>query len=1212
MHANAPGKEQDIMLKIYYGRENLRKDKFIFDSIAAAEQGTASAGSAGRMVTGKTLLLVPDQFTLQAERDAFFYLGVKGFMDLDVVSISRLGTKILNETGGGRTPMINKYGRHMLLSKILKENSAQLQLYYGMEKKQSFIEMMNNFISELKQYGADPKMVRDIAGEMEGSTFLKRKLEDTAVVFEKYEEQIAGKYIDTEDYVSLYAGKIAQSEMIKNAEIWVYGFESFTPKNLEVIGRLMAAAKNVNIVITGSEPGRDADLFSLSGYITDRFVKMAEESGVPWKKEAVPDSYMIEDKAHAVRALEQELYALPVQPQSLLAAGNGGSEKLEQPQSLVTGGNGGSEKLEQPQSLQEDAGAAEQPGGIALVKAANFYSEAETAAAKVLELVRDRGLKYNEIVLICNDLETRGTIAKRVFRQYGMELFLDKKENILHNPASVFMLSLLELADGKYNTETVFRLLKTDLTGLPWEDIELLENYARKYRIKGRRWTTPFAKGEEEYGEETFARIQALREQVIEPVRGFCRDFKASGSGTKEAGGADAKTGAAGAGGSVTECVKTLYCYMTEVYRIPEKLELMMKKQEEAGMLSAASETAQVWGCIMDVLDQFIEIIGDEKISAESFADILRAGIEAIELGLLPPSADGLIMGTMQRTRVSNVKAMLVLGANEGLLPAAAESNSLLNEDEKRRLMQMEVETEISDADGNCRQVKQKVEICKVDEIRRREEKMAIYKNLSRPSQELWISYSASDEKGDSLKPSQLINAIHEIFPELEEQQDIVSSGSPEDLIQSAAAGKEHLTAALRAAASGEALDQAWKPVISWYADKDDLSKLQEGFAYTGKQQDISKDFVKMLYRNDSELDALIMSPSRLESYSRCPFAHFVQFGLRPEEQRVFEVGSREIGDAYHNCFMELFRWLSEDGIDISDPASRWSTVTKEECSAKVAEILDADNASYREGLMVAGQEEKYRSGRIKEICSDISWILIDHVRAGRVHSMGLEKEFGRNGDMPPVTVETDNGKVLIEGKIDRIDLLDDDRIKIIDYKTGHESFNADEARKGYRLQLMLYLKAAQEGRHEPAGVFYFLIGDPKINVQELLPEEIAETVSKEVLKSYKMNGAMINDENVIRGIAGEFEKNSHIVSLRRTKNGYDDFKSNTLMDEVEFKDLQHQVDEKIKEICTDLLAGKNPSKPMKTEVRSACTFCQFKSICKFDTDFEDCNYEMI
>lgn len=127
------------MLRIFYGRENINKERFLFDSIE-----------------GKTLLLVPDQFTLQAERDAFFYLGAKGLMDLEVVSISRLGLKVLAETGGGRIPLIDKYGRHMLLTKILAENRERLGVYRGMEQKQSFIEMVNNFISELKQYGVGP------------------------------------------------------------------------------------------------------------------------------------------------------------------------------------------------------------------------------------------------------------------------------------------------------------------------------------------------------------------------------------------------------------------------------------------------------------------------------------------------------------------------------------------------------------------------------------------------------------------------------------------------------------------------------------------------------------------------------------------------------------------------------------------------------------------------------------------------------------------------------------------------------------------------------------------------------------------------------------------------------------------------------------------------------------------------------------------------
>lgn len=1100
------------MLHIFYGRENKNKDQFLFDSIK-----------------GRTLLLVPDQFTLQAERDAFFYLGTKGLMDLEVVSISRLGMKVLAETGGGRCPMIDKYGRHMLLTKILREKKEALGIYRGQEKKQSFIEMMNNFISELKQYGVDPDALDRIAQELSESAFLRKKLQDVSIIFRSYEKQIQGKYLDTEDYVDQYAEKITQSQMVKNSRIWIYGFDSFTPKNTEVIRQLMKTAPQVHLIMTGSTEGRDQDVFSLTQNWIRRFTEIAEEEGVAWEVGEIPDAYIIKNKKKGILGIEQELYALPAEPIA-------------------------------------------NTEGITLVKAANYYSEAESAAEKVLSLVRDQGMAYRDLILICNDMEVRGTIIKRVFSQYGLELFLDKKQNILHSPFSVFLLSLLELSGRGYGTESIFRFLKTGLTDLSWEEVEELENYARKYRIRGNRWTAPFSKGEEEYGLEALQNLESGRQKVVSFVEPFRTEFQKAGT--------------------VKERVAVLYRYLTDVYQIPAKLEVMIREQEEEGLLNAAGETAQVWGLVMDVLDQFVEVVGDETILAESFGDILRSGLESIEVGLLPPSADGLILGTMQRTRSSRVRGMLILGANEGVLPASAGMDSILSEDEKRFLFEREIE------------------ICKVDEIRVQEEKLAIYKNLSKPSECLWMSYSVSDSEGKELKPSPVFRKLQEICAELECRQDIVSSGDAWELLQAEDSTMEHLTAALRESMDGGALDPVWKEALSWYQGKGKLTQLREGLFFTNKQEALSRELVEAIYKREMTKE-LSVSPSRLERYSRCPFSHFIDYGLRPEEQRVFEIGGRELGDLYHTCLMELSAWLTQEGVSVDAPESRWQTVSRQECEEKVREILERQAGEYREGLFSSGKEESYRTRRAAAICSEISWILIEHVRQGKVKSISFEQEFGRGKALEPVTVKTGQGDVLIEGKIDRVDVLRDGRVKIIDYKTGAEKFDLNEVRKGFRLQLMLYLQAAQGVDRQPAGVFYFLIREPSVSAESFSPEELEDKVEQAVKRGCKMDGVMVDDPQVIEEIAGDFTGFSDIIAVRRTQKGVS-APGGALMEEETFHELQKTVEEKVKELCEGLLSGEIVIRPKRSGTNSACTWCKYKGICQFDPVFEDCGYEII
>ena len=302
------------------------------------------------------------------------------------------------------------------------------------------------------------------------------------------------------------------------------------------------------------------------------------------------------------------------------------------------------------------------------------------------------------------------------------------------------------------------------------------------------------------------------------------------------------------------------------------------------------------------------------------------------------------------------------------------------------------------------------------------------------------------------------------------------------------------------------------------------------------------------------------MSPSRIETFSRCPFSHFVTYGLRPEERRVFEASSREIGDVYHRCLMKLTQELTVKGKDVTDPQSPWMTVTKEECSDLVRREIDAIAGEYREGLFNAGAVENYRRERLIEVCSQVCYAVVEQVRKGRIKTILPEVLFGRRGVLPPVETDVDGRKVYIEGIIDRVDYLEDGRVKIVDYKTGNENFDINEARTGYRLQLMIYLQAACQKGARPAGVFYFLIKDHQINMTEM--DIDSQTVEDKIRKNFRMNGIMVDDEEVIEEIAGRFTGSSDVVQIRNTKDGIKSAGKETLVAEDEFAVLQADVED--------------------------------------------------
>lgn len=1165
------------MLNIYYGGENIEKEKFIFEHIK-----------------GRSLLLVPDQFSLQAERDAFFYLDKTGLMDLAVVDFSALGHKILKEAGGPVPPLIDKYGRHMLLTRILEESDDALKIYKGVRGKNSFVERVNMLISEMKRSEVSVDMLREVSESLEDSSFLKYKLKDIVTLFSLYEEAIAGKYLDSEDYITFYGDKMLDSSLVAASDVWVYGFDTFTPKNMLVLERILKTARSLNIVMTWEDaaktpPERSAkddagdpsqsgdaawpgdagflaaddreDLFSLTGFVIRNLVKMAEDLNEEVTCQAITGS---------------------------------GRDNLWS-------------KTMREISVSPEAPLQEKDPRITAVCTSNIYAEADRAAAYILQLVREHGHRFGDIVVVCNDTGLRSGVIRRTFVRWGIPVFIDQKRKVIQHPVVGFLLSLLEIIGSGYRDSAVMQLIKSGFLGLAEEEQDALENYVQQFKIRGTLWKKPFSRMGDNYTAEDLNRFNELREQVvsvIETARDRIGKYNTAG-----------------------EKIRGLYGFLADDFMMEDRIEAMAKAQQEAGFLDGAAETGQSWNVICRIFDQIVETVGEERLSGRALRQIVEAGLAEMEIGIVPVNPDSVLVGTMQRTRVGRVKALLVLGANEGLLPLQKTDEGLLSEREKAVLEEMDLE------------------FSRTEDMVKQEERLAIYRTLSQPEERLYVSCSRIDETGGELRPSAVFRELENFLQSRAESDDSVVLGDLEDgevteIAVSPKGAISYLTDAFREYLEDGKLDEDWLYAGLWYGshEPEEMERIRRGMEFDNEQNALGGQLADALYRGDRR--AIEASASRLEKYSGCPFAHFISYGLRPEDLRVFEMGPREIGDIYHECIMKLSQRLTagEDsfqGLDavpvaITDPDSRWMKITQEECREEIRRILQEETGTYREGLLSSGRNESYRTERIVDICSRVAWAMIGQVRRGRIREMYFEQPFARGAQLPPIRVTAGEHEVLIKGKIDRMDVLEmpehedglETAVRIVDYKTGGDSVDVEHFRSGYKLQLMLYLKAAtQKQEVKPAGVFLFKIReiDADADARTVVPGEVAAEERME--DAYKLEGIILDDMDLIDAMDTEIGGASKVLPIKYVKkNGtYSGSSGGYLFSREEFEELSAQVDRQVDRICREICDGKidiRPKKEKKKDMegnyKTSCKYCSYKSICMFDTAFPGCWYERV
>lgn len=1072
------------------------------------------------------VLLVPEQFTLQSERQLIEKLDLPGIMRIEVLSFTRLAERVFAEVGGKTRVLINEQGKQMVLRKIIDENAGDLGIYKKTARQNGFISKCSELLSELKRQDIKAEDLKELLEKIEDEEITRKKLNDIILIYEEFNKYLQDTYIDTEDRINLLIEKIDNSSFLKGAQVWIDGFTTFPLQNLRIIEKIMLMAEDTSITLT-MEPGgeqRDHELFNLSHFTYNSIHNIAQKLGMAEERIIIKEEPELSKEE--LIFLERELYAYPYH------------------------------------SFQKDINQ------ISVFRAASINSEIENAAAQMLELVREKGYRWKDITVICADIDSYCSLIKRIFQEYHIPYFIDEKRNIMSNPIIQTILSSLDIVKNSYRLDDVLRFIKSGFSGLNVEQCELMENYALRYGIQGSKWKKRFELGEEDITNV----LNEWRESFIKPLDILGKKVKSKKS--------------------VTEITMLLYAYMEKI-NLREKLENEIEHMRQKECYELVNENTQIWNTVVEILEQMVEILGEQELTLKEYSQVLEAGFSSIQLGLIPTMLDQVLVGDIQRSKSHDIKALFLLGVNDGVLPSGRVGEGILSDEEKLLLekegLYLGMENKINDY----------------------EENFSIYSMFSKPRDYLYISYALADGEGKAMRPSLLIDRLSKLYPGLEIKSDLLDNHIQQlKMVTAPDSTFKHLIEKLRLHIDGESIEDFWWDVYAWYYNneewKDKRNLMIEGLFHQNQINHIGRENARQLYKLP-----LHSSVSRLEQFVRCPFAHFVRYGLNAQERAMFTVEAPDIGELFHQGFLSFSHKLFDKNLD-------WQTIKKNECDELIDSVMDDILPLHRDGILSSSNRYKYLSTRLKRISRRAVWTLTEHIQKGDFEPIGHEISFGRKGVFPPIEVELESGeKVYLEGRIDRVDLFDNEEstyVKIIDYKSGDKSFSLSDVYYGLSLQLLIYLTAVLQGHEKlqcadlkPAGIFYFKIDDPLVKSDE----KIKEKIEKEIARTFKMKGVLINDAEILRHMDCDLQGESEIIPVRLNNDGTLGKRSSILSAE-DFQALISHVNGLVRQIAEEIMNGKISIEPINNNKQTACTWCPYHSICQFDQLFEDNDYKNI
>ncbi|AXH98493.1 helicase-exonuclease AddAB subunit AddB [Sporosarcina sp. PTS2304] len=1129
-----------MSLRFVTGRSGTGKTTFIEREIAEELRE--------RPMGTPIVVIVPDQLSYSMEYSLSVKFGLTGMIRAQVLTFKRLAWRVLQEVGGITREEVDSFGYRMLVRSVLEENKDSFKLFRRAASKHGFAEQISDVMKEFSKYCMDQQSFKELTVQLEDQQaprILRDKAHDLQLILEKIEEKLGTSYMDSEGQLNMLAEQLEHAEWLQDASVYIDGFGDFTTQEYNIITELMKYTKRVTVVLPMEDQTQSGehDLFYT-----------AEQQYVTLQQIAYRESIAAEQRVHLTdmqRFSNEELIHLE-------------SQFDRYP----------------PVAKQSD-------GHIQLIEATNRRAEVHAVARSIRKMMRE-GKRYRGMAVLYRQPDVYDELIQTIFSQYDIPVFISQKKPMLHHPLIEFARSLLEAVRTDWSYEAVFRAVKTDLFFPVAEDktiwrerADRLENFVLAKGIHGKkrwidedRWKVSRYRGLEmirtvQTDEElaTQAEYMETRDIIRGPILELQEKLKAAETGR--------------------DVAEALFFTM-ESLRIYDKIISLQQDEQKENRLQAAAEHEQAWNSWINVLDQFVLMFGDKKLPVAETIKILDEGFDSLEFKLIPPSLDQVTVTTVELFNSMDVEAVFVLGANEGVFPLRNDREGLLTDGDR------EVFGELG------------IALAPTSKMQLMRESYMVYRAFTGASERLTVSYPLADEEGKALIPSLYIPRVQQIVEGISLELAVIEPTELPDA-EDKTAYIEHPEVALsyavrvmRQANTQHEIAPEWQAVLAYYKEDPLWSSIIQSIV----QPALKRQKTEML---DSHVTAglygssFTTSVSRIESYFSCPFQHFTTYGLGLQERFEFQLEAPDIGDLFHAAL----KWVSDE---VMRQGLSWASLTKEQCWQLGREAIDALTPKFFHRILLSSQRYAYIQRKLMQIIQRTIRALQSQARNSRFTPIAIEAGFGPNEEIAPLEIQLKNGQHMhIRGRIDRVDTMKKDDqtfLRVVDYKSSARALDLTEVYYGLSLQMLTYLDVALEHAKDwlgvyadPAGVLYMYVHNPMLRLTKELTED---DVEKELLKSYKMQGYIVEDAEIALGMDEQLESESLIIPARLKKDG-SFYSTSKVVPPEDLNMMRSFVRKRHQQAGDGMLAGDTRVYPYRLKEHMPCTFCSYQSICQFD-----------